>query len=89
MRNPNLKPFILIGFILSTHNLAAQDLPSQQQIWPELEGYYRINERFRVYSLVSGTKTNSQYTDGTAGIYMCKLPLSSANGVRVNKQKAC
>jgi Protein of unknown function (DUF2490) len=70
MRSPNLKSVILSGFILSTVHLAAQDLPSQQQIWPEVEGYYRINERFRVYSLVSGTKTNSQYTDGTAGIYM-------------------
>src|SRR5450432_3002817 len=70
MRSSNLKPFILLGFILSTHNLSAQNLPSQQQIWPELEGYYRINQRFRVYSLISGTKTNSLYTDGTAGLYL-------------------
>ena len=49
--------------------LVAQD-SVQKQIWPELDIYYRINERFRLYSQISGTKSNSEYTDGTAGIYL-------------------
>ena len=49
--------------------LVAQD-SVQKQIWPELDIYYRINERFRLYSQISGTKSNSAYTDGTAGIYL-------------------
>ena len=71
MRTPFLKVFLLILSILSTHLLSAQDSSSvQKQIWPELEAYYRINERFRLYSLISGTRSNSEYTDGTAGIYI-------------------
>jgi hypothetical protein len=70
MRSSFLKSFFFFGFIFRTHELAAQDLPAQQQIWPELEAYYRINESFRIYSLVSGTKANSQYSDGTAGLYL-------------------
>jgi len=50
--------------------LAAQDSSSQNQIWPEAEFYYRINEKFRLYGLVSGTRSNSSYTDGTAGVYI-------------------
>ncbi len=71
MRTPFLKAFLLILSILSTYLLSAQDSSSvQKQIWPELEAYYRINERFRLYSLISGTRSNSEYTDGTAGIYI-------------------
>jgi hypothetical protein len=32
--------------------------------------YYRINERVRLYGMVSGTRSNSEYTDGTTGVYI-------------------
>jgi hypothetical protein len=70
MGKPLLKFLYLSFFVLSTHKLAAQDSSSQKQIWPEVDVYYRINERIRFYGLISGTKSNSEYTDGTAGIYM-------------------
>ncbi|HXB31526.1 MAG TPA: DUF2490 domain-containing protein, partial [Puia sp.] len=65
-----LKSSLLIVFLFSSHMILAQDSSVQKQIWPELEAYYRINERFRLYSLISGTRSNSEYTDGTAGIYI-------------------
>jgi hypothetical protein len=70
MRTPVLKSFLLIAFLFSSNLLLAQDSAVQKQVWPELEAYYRINERFRLYSLISGTRSNSEYTDGTAGIYI-------------------
>jgi Protein of unknown function (DUF2490) len=65
-----LKSILLIVLLFSSHLVLAQDSSVQKQIWPELEAYYRINERFRLYSLISGTRSNSEYTDGTAGIYI-------------------
>jgi hypothetical protein len=70
MRSPFLKLFLLIILLFSSYTTLAQDSSVQKQIWPELEAYYRINERFRLYSLISGTRSNSEYTDGTAGIYI-------------------
>ena len=32
--------------------------------------YYRINEKFRLYGLASGTKTNSSYQDGSLGAFV-------------------
>jgi hypothetical protein len=61
---------ILPGICLSNATfLIAQD-SVQKQVWPEVEAYYRINERFRLYSSISGTRSNSEYTDGTAGLYV-------------------
>src|SRR5271156_6160673 len=65
-----LKIPLLSVFLLGSKWLMAQDSSVQKQIWPELEAYYRLNERFRLYGLISGTKSNSEYTDGTAGIYI-------------------
>lgn len=71
MRTSFLKAPLILLSLLSTHSLCAQDTTAvQKQIWPEIEAYYRINNRFRLYSLISGTKSNSEYTDGTAGIYI-------------------
>ena len=70
MWTPVLKSVLLIAFLFSSNLLLAQDSSVQKQIWPEIEAYYRINERFRLYSLISGTRSNSEYTDGTAGIYI-------------------
>ncbi len=56
--------------LLSAQMLVAQDSSKPKQIWPEVDVYYRFNERFRLYGMVSGTRSNSSYTDGTVGIYM-------------------
>jgi Protein of unknown function (DUF2490) len=71
MRTPLLKALLLIIPLFSSFLLVAQDSSSvQKQIWPEMDVYYRINERFRLYSLISSTRSNSEYTDGTAGIFI-------------------
>jgi hypothetical protein len=70
VRIPFLKRLLILGFALSTEWLTAQDSSTQKQVWPEIDVYYRINERLRVYGMVSGTRSNSEYTDGTTGIYL-------------------
>jgi hypothetical protein len=69
MKNPLLKIFILVAVLTNSKTLTAQD-STQKQIWPEIEAYYRINERFRLYGLISSTRSNSEYTDGTAGAFV-------------------
>jgi hypothetical protein len=64
MRISGLKICLSGLFIFQTTILVAQD-STQKEIWPEVEVYYRFNERFRFYGLISGTKANSEYTDGS------------------------
>jgi len=83
-----LQIFLLSGvFQLIVVLVFAQDTV-QHQIWPEVEAYYRINERFRIYSSVSGTKSNSEYTDGTAGIYLDFFSRPWLNGRRDDTEMA-
>ena len=63
-----LKMMFLAVTLMDVAILAAQD-SVQKQIWPEAEIYYRINERFRLYSSISSARSNSEYTDGTVGLY--------------------
>ena len=71
MKITNLKLLLSFFLLINSFALAAQDSSSvPKQIWPEIEAYYRINEKFRLYSLISGTKSSSAYTDGTAGVYI-------------------
>ena len=73
---------LLSGLSLFVASVVFAQDTVQKQIWPEMEAYYRINERFRLYSLVSATKANSQYTDGTAGIYVDFFAKPWLNGRR-------
>jgi hypothetical protein len=71
----NMKPLvygILLSGALLLHlsPVLAQNDTVNKQIWPEIEAYYRFNDRFRLYSEISGTRSSSQYTDGTGGIYL-------------------
>jgi hypothetical protein len=69
MKRLFLKLFFFTVPVLSSEFLLAQDSSStQKQIWPEVEVYYRINEKLRLYGNISGTKSNSEYTDGTGSI---------------------
>ena len=60
---------ILFLFILTGQFLAAQET-TQKQIWPELNIYYKLNQKFRFNGTYSGTRASGEYTDGTAGIYL-------------------
>ena len=70
MTKPCLKLLALWCFSLTSECLFAQDSSKPAQIWPEMDVYYRISEKIRIYGMVSGTRSNSEYTDGTAGIYI-------------------
>jgi Protein of unknown function (DUF2490) len=69
MRNLVLRILLISLIFLGAKKTVAQN-STQKEIWPELEAYYKLNEKFRLYSAISGTKSNSAYTDGTAGIYI-------------------
>jgi len=62
--------FISNSFILIPGILKAQESFTQKEVWPQLDAYYRINTKFRLYGMWSATRSNSQQTDGTAGIYI-------------------
>jgi hypothetical protein len=56
--------------IWDSNILHAQETHVEKQVWPEVDAYYRFNEQFRVYGLISGTRIDDQYTDGTTGVYL-------------------
>ena len=70
MRGPSWR-LIILFLAASPACLRAQDSGSvKRQIWPEVDVYYRFNERFRLFLQLTGTEANSEYTDGTVGAYV-------------------
>jgi len=72
MIKPALKKNILcIILITSSFSLVAQDTTgTKQEVWPEVNVFYKINNKLRLFALYSATKLrNSSYTDGGYGIY--------------------
>lgn len=51
--------------------IAAQDtLSSTEEIWPEVDLYLKVNDRHRLYFMVSGSrKRNSYFSEGSVGIH--------------------
>ncbi len=52
---------------------AAQDSTKKvpQQLWPELDVFYKLNQRFRLFALVSGTRLDkSYYSEGAFAIHL-------------------
>jgi len=82
VRIPLLKLVLLCCFALASEWLLAQDSSSKKEIWPELDVYYRINEKIRLYGMISGTRSNSEYTDGSAGVYLDYFALPWLKGRR-------
>ena len=58
----------------------------RQEGWPELNVYYSINQRLRLFALYSVTKLRtSNYTDGGVGIYLDYFMRSSLRHVLFSK----
>jgi hypothetical protein len=58
----------VIAFSL-TFRCQAQDTAvaqaTRQEVWPEIDAFYRFNDKFRLFAFVSGTQLkSSSYTDG-------------------------
>ncbi len=66
------KLILLMGFMLCSWQLLAQDSTAvKQEVWPEINLFYKLNNKFRIYALYSATKLkNSSYTDGGWALYL-------------------
>src|SRR5690349_25119669 len=62
----------IVCLLFITSGLFAQDSSrTKQEIWPEIDIYYKFSDRFRLYAMVSGQKLkSSNYTDGATGVYL-------------------
>src|SRR5688572_180048 len=58
--------FIMCSLTVPCNGQDSLAAPStRQEAWPEIDVYYRINEKFRLFGSVSGTRLRtSSYTDG-------------------------
>ena len=68
-----LKKLILLNLLLfGASGLFAQDTTeTRQEVWPEINLYYKINNKFRIFMMYSATKLkHSSYTDGGFGVYV-------------------
>jgi hypothetical protein len=61
---------LIVACLGKSDTLHAQNTPVPKQVWPEVDAYYRFSEKFRMYGLISGTRADDEYTDGTAGVYL-------------------
>ncbi len=63
--------YLTLLLICSLHLVAQDSSITRQEIWPEIDLYYRFSEKLRIYAHYSATKLrNSDYTDGGFGLYM-------------------
>lgn len=58
----------------------------QQEVWPEINVYYHINDNLRLFSVLSGTKFDqSSYSEGAFSLFLdyfgMKAPISKMNFV--------
>jgi hypothetical protein len=48
----------------------AQLSSNAQEVWPSIDAYLRLNQKWRLYSTVAGTRMEeSSYADGAIGIF--------------------
>lgn len=56
---------------LCTQAILAQDSTTPaKQLWPEVDIYYKLNDKFRLYGKITSTRLNNANTDGTLGAYL-------------------
>jgi len=75
---------LLFAGLYGTYAQNGSNLDPQQEVWPELNIYYHINDNFRLYSLISGTKVDeSSYSEGAFSVFVdyygLKAPISKLN----------
>ena len=66
------KHVLLIVLITFSYIAVGQDSTgTKQEVWPEVNVFYKINHKIRLFALYSATKLkNSSYTDGGFGVYV-------------------
>lgn len=66
--------YVVLVFLLIApfcfNNCYAQTTSSNDEIWPELDVLYKVSNKFRLMTLISGTKRESQYADGSFAAYV-------------------
>ena len=66
--------YLLFFACISLSSLcSAQDTTKKttQQLWPEIDLFYKLNQKFRLFALVSGTRLNkSYYSEGAFAIHL-------------------
>src|SRR5450432_4612028 len=60
--------FFLIGNPFVSKGQQNMPAVASQEIWPEVDAFYKINPGIRLMALASATKTNTYYEDGDFGI---------------------
>jgi hypothetical protein len=65
---------LFIGLMFCWQNVFAQSdsaTATKQEVWPELDVYYKFNKKVRLLALYSTTRLRSSgFNDGTLGIYV-------------------
>ena len=61
---------VLISLVCVTINSSGQtsSVPTSDEVWPEVDVFYKIRSEFRLMALASGTRQGSSFTEGDLGI---------------------
>jgi len=78
---------LTMALIFCNVNGFAQLSRTSQEVWPLVDAYYRLNQKFRMYATVAATKLEeSTYSDGAVGLFVdyFAYPPKIANKLRHN-----
>jgi Protein of unknown function (DUF2490) len=70
-KNKKGRSISIISFIFLAVPGMAQLSKKAQEVWPAIDTYYRLNQKFRMYGTLAGTKLNeSSYSEGALGLFL-------------------
>lgn len=69
-KSGKVRKVFLVLLLLIPSFCFAQLVTKTEEFWPEVKVYYKLNEKFRLYGLASGTRQETSYSEGAIGLYL-------------------
>ena len=65
-----MKKLFLVLLPLIPATCLSQLITKTEEFWPEVNAYYKFNDKFRLFATASGTKQQTSYSEGAIGVFL-------------------
>ena len=65
-----MKNLFLVLLSMAPLACLAQLAAKTEEFWPEVNVFYKFNDKYRLYGMASGTKQQTSYSEGAVGIFL-------------------